>query len=165
MDYVYIGKFLGTHGLKGEIKLKSDFKYIDRVLKKGFCFYIGFDKKKEIFLRFRVHKGNYLILFEGLEDINLVEKYINQKVYVLRDDLSLSSDQFVYEDYIGLSCYFNDKCFGMIDDIVNYGNSNYVFLIKDSIKEIIIPFNDNFIDYVKNDNIYFKNVEGFIDEN
>lgn len=81
--YVYVGKFLGTHGLKGEIKLKSNFEYIDRILKKGFNFYIGDNKNKEIFSNYRIHKGNYLVVFKGLEDINLIEKYINKKVYVL----------------------------------------------------------------------------------
>ena len=32
--YVYIGKLNGAHGLKGELKFKSDFLYLDRVLKK-----------------------------------------------------------------------------------------------------------------------------------
>lgn len=161
--YVYVGKFLGTHGLKGEIKLKSNFEYIDRILKKGFNFYIGDNKNKEIFSNYRIHKGNYLVVFKGLEDINLIEKYINKKVYVLRDDLNLDANSLVYEDYIGLSCYFNDEFFGMVEDIVDYGRGNYVFIIQGE-KEIIIPFSNNFIDKVKDNIIYFKNVRGFLSE-
>ena len=63
MNYVYIGKFIGTHGLKGELKLKSSFLYIDKVLKKGFCFYIGSTKNKVYLSNYRYHNGCYLIAF------------------------------------------------------------------------------------------------------
>lgn len=164
MNYVYIGKFEGTHGIKGEIKLKSNFEYINRVLKENFALYIGEEKIKETFKKFRIHKEKYLIILKDLEDINLIEKYINKKVYVLKEDLLLEQGQLVYEDYIGMNCYYNEKYLGKIIDIVNCGNNNYVIEVKDK-KEILIPFNDNFIEKTNDKNIYFKNMEGFIDEN
>ncbi len=75
MNYVYVGKFIGTHGLKGELKLKSSFLYIDKVLKKGFCFYIGSAKNKVYLSNYRYHNGCYLITFEGFLDINLVDSF------------------------------------------------------------------------------------------
>ena len=56
--------------------------------------------------------------------------------------------------------YFNDEFFGTVEDIVDYGRGNYVFIIQGE-KEIIIPFSNNFIDKVKDNIIYFKNVRGF----
>ena len=47
MNYINIGKTTSTHGLKGELKLKSSFLYIDSILKKDFTFYIG-DSKEEV---------------------------------------------------------------------------------------------------------------------
>ena len=163
MDYVYVGKFAGCHALKGEIKLKTDFEYLDKILVKDFNFYIGKDKNKEVLVNNRYHNGYYLMLFKDLDSIDKVSKYINQKVYVLKDDLNLDENELVYEDYIGLSCYYNNKLFGEINDIVCYGGGNYVFSIK-SDKEILIPFNKHFIDKVTSKEIYFKNLEGFFDE-
>ena len=38
MEYVYVGKITSTHGIKGELKIKSYFKYKDLVFKKNnFC--------------------------------------------------------------------------------------------------------------------------------
>ena len=35
MDFVYIGELVNTHGLKGEVKIISDFKEKDKVFKVG----------------------------------------------------------------------------------------------------------------------------------
>ena len=31
MEYVYVGRIITTHGIKGEIKIRSNFKYKDKV--------------------------------------------------------------------------------------------------------------------------------------
>ena len=50
MDLINIGKIVNTHGIKGELRIISDFEYKTRVFQKGFNLYIGKDKiKEEIF--------------------------------------------------------------------------------------------------------------------
>ena len=165
MNYVYVGKFIGTHGLKGELKLKSSFLYKDKVLKDGFCFYIGSEKKKVSLLNYRYHNGCYLLTFDGFLDINLVENFKSEEVYVSRNDLCLDEGEYVFEDYIGLDAYDGDTFLGKINGIVDCGLNNYVFDINGS-KEILIPLNDNFIDKViLDDRIVFKEVEGLVDAN
>ena len=44
MKLVYIGKYVNTHGLKGEIKILSDFEYKDKVFKAGNSIYIDNNK-------------------------------------------------------------------------------------------------------------------------
>ena len=46
-EYVYIGKIVNTHGIKGELRLLSDFKYKDRVFLENRKIYIGEDKIEE----------------------------------------------------------------------------------------------------------------------
>ena len=165
MEYIYIGKILGTHGLKGELKLKSDFIYINKVLYNDFCFFVGEKKLPVILKDSRLHNGVYLIIFKDFENINLVENLKNNSLYVLKEDLCLSSDEYVFEDYMNLNCYFNDILIGKVVDIIDYGNSNYVFYITGE-KDILIPVNDNFIEkVVLNDKIIFKEVGGLIDAN
>ena len=165
MKYIYIGKITSTHGLKGELKLKSSFVYIDKVLKKDFSFYIGNEKEKVDLLKSRFHNGIYLLTFIGYEDINLVENFRNQEVYVLRDDINLEKGEYLFEDYIGLKAYYRENYIGDIKDIINCGNDNYVFDIIGE-KEILIPVNGRFIEkIILNDKIVFKEVEGLIDAN
>ena len=68
-----VGKIVGTHGIKGELKVKSDTSF-DR-FKKGSKLYI--DKKEEITVNsHRQHKGMELITINGLKDINDVLCYV-----------------------------------------------------------------------------------------
>ncbi|MBQ6546790.1 MAG: 16S rRNA processing protein RimM [Bacilli bacterium] len=164
MEYINIGYITSTHGLKGELKLKSSFTYIDRVLQPEFSLYIGDNKEQVTLIKHRFHKGMYLLTFKGYEDINLVENFRNKKVYIIKEDLNLKNDEFLFEDYIGLKAYYSDKNIGTITDIIDCGNNNYVFSINDS--EILIPLNKDFIEKViLNDRVLFKDVEGLINEN
>ena len=54
MNKIIIGKYVNTHGIKGEIRIKSNFKYKDKVFKIGNKIII--DKPYEI-MSYRVHKG------------------------------------------------------------------------------------------------------------
>ena len=56
MKYVLIGRLVNTHGLKGEVRILSSFKYKDRVFKKGMKIYIGKDKVCEEITGYRYHK-------------------------------------------------------------------------------------------------------------
>ena len=44
-EYIYIGKIVNTHGIKGEIRILSDFEKKDSVFVVGMPIYIG--RKKE----------------------------------------------------------------------------------------------------------------------
>ena len=161
MKYVYIGKFMGTHGLNGEIKFNSSFPYLDKVFKSGFPLYLGNNKEKVIFKSFRDNNKNYLVLLENI-DYDLVRKYINNKVYVKKEDLELDKNSYVIEDFLDKEAYFKGKNIGVITDIIDYGMGNLVIIIKGS-SELLIPYNKDFIEKVS-DKIYLKNLEAFIDE-
>ena len=47
MEYIYIGDIVNTHGIKGELRILSDFKYKENVFKKNFKIYIGKTKKNK----------------------------------------------------------------------------------------------------------------------
>lgn len=165
MEYIHIGKITGTHGLKGELKLKSSFLYIEKILKRDFSFFIGNTKEEVNLLKHRFHNGMYLLTFKNYEDINLVENFRNQELYVLRKDLKLTNDEFLFEDLIGLNAYYKESLLGKVQDIVNCGNNNYVFYIRGN-REILIPVNKKFIEkIIISDRIIFKEVEGLINAN
>ena len=47
MNYVYIGKIVNTHALKGEVRILSNFEFKEKVFKVGTSVYIGEEKIKE----------------------------------------------------------------------------------------------------------------------
>ena len=56
MELVRIGKIVNTHGIKGELRILSDFEFKDKVFKKGVKVYVGKKKKEFIINSYRFHK-------------------------------------------------------------------------------------------------------------
>ena len=81
MKYIYIGDVVNTHGLKGEVRLISDFEHKKKVFKKGFKLYIGRDKDELVINTYRVHKEYDMLTFEGLTSIDDVIIYKGDKAY------------------------------------------------------------------------------------
>ncbi len=157
MEYIWIGKIVNTHGIKGELKIKSDFERKDLVFKKGFNLYIGEEKKKETITSYRVHKDFDMVTFEGYRDINEVLKYLKRNVYINRDDLKLDDKEVLLEDIIGMEVEDNQEIIGKIKDYV-YNNSN-ILLVVSGGKNFYIPYKSNYIVKIDKENkiVYTKN--------
>ena len=93
MKYIYVGKIVNTHGIKGEVRILSDFKYNDKVFVKGFNIYIGKNKDNKIINSYRYHKIFDMITMVGINNIQDVLVYKGRDVFVNRDDLVLDDDQ------------------------------------------------------------------------
>ena len=46
MEYIYVGRIITTHGLNGEMKIRSNFKYKDQAFKVGNKIYIGLTREE-----------------------------------------------------------------------------------------------------------------------
>ena len=143
MDYIYIGKIVSTHGIKGEVKIISDFFEKDKIFKKGFKLYITPLYHEEVINTYRVHKNYDMVTFNGYNDINEILKYIGMGVYIKRSDLALKEDEYLLSDLIGYAVYDNNKLLGKVSGI-NF-NNNVLLKIDDNF---YIPFIDEFIEKV-----------------
>ena len=161
MDYIYIGKIVNTFGIKGEVKIISDFYEKDKVFKSGFKLYISPMYIEEEIAFTSVHKGYNLVLFKNYNNINEVLKYKGMGVYIKRSDLSLDKDEYLIEDLIGYDIYDEDKLLGKVEEI---SKNNSVLLKINSDKVFYIPFIDEFILKVDVDNkkILTRNGSDFI---
>ena len=162
MDYIYIGTIISTHGIKGELKIKSNFEYKDKVFTKGFNLYLGENKTREIINTYRYHKIYDMVTFEGYNNINEVLKYLKQKVYIKREDLNIEKD-YVLDDLINLKVYEQDEYLGTIKDIYDNNGNTLLECIKDN-KSFYIPYNSNFIKNVdtKSGKIIVSNAKDLI---
>lgn len=143
MDYIYIGKIVSTHGIKGEVKIISDFFEKEKIFKKGFKLYLTPLYHEEIINTYRVHKNYDMVTFDGYKDINEVLKYIGMGVYIKRCDLDLKEDEYLLNDLIGYEVYEDSKLLGKVSSISF--NNNVLLKIDD---KFYIPFIDEFIEKV-----------------
>ena len=137
-----VGKIVGTHGIKGELKVKSDTSF-DR-FKKGSKLYI--EKEEEIIINsHRQHKGMELITINNLTNINDVLCYVGKDLYVPHNREELEDGEFYYEDLIGLDCYDSkDNLIGTVIDLQEVPQG-LILEIKSNTKTILVPFVDEFI--------------------
>lgn len=144
MKYINIGKLVNTHGIKGEVRIISNFKYKDRVFIPGMKIYIGKDKICEEINSYRHHKIFEMITIKGYNDINQVLKYKGEYVFVNKDDIILNDFEYLDEDIIGLKVFVDDKYMGIVKKIERY-NTNNLLVVKGEIKDYLIPYNFDII--------------------
>ncbi len=143
---IYIGKYANTHGLKGEIRILSNFSRKDLVFKLGNILYI--DNKEYEITSYRVHKNYDMVTFKGINNINDIEYLKGKDVYI--KDIKVD---FLIEDINKYKVLIDNQTI-KIKEILE--NKKYKILVLEDGK--MIPFIDEFVLNVNNDNktIYIR---------
>lgn len=161
MKYVLVGKLVNTHGLKGEVRILSEFKYKDRVFLPGMKIYIGRDKVCEEIVSYRHHKIFEMIMMKGYNDINQVLKYKGEYVFVNKEDIKLNLGEYLDEDIIGLNVIVDGKVMGVVKRIEKH-NRNEILVVKSVDKNYLIPYNFDIIENIdlEKKEMSVKNIQG-----
>lgn len=165
MEYIYVGYMASTHGIKGEIKLKSNFNLKTKAFSINNNIYIGNNKEEYKITSYRTHKGYDMIILEGFDNINDVLKFKGQKFYVLRDDLSLNEDEIIDTDLLNIEVLVDNKKIGYIKSIESITTTKKILVIDIEGKEVLIPYEKEFIDHIDLNKkcIYIKPIKGMIE--
>ena len=160
MDLTYLGKIVNTHGIKGEVRIISDFEYKKEAFKTNNQLVI--DNDILTIKTYRKHKNYDMVTFKEKDDINDVLKYKGSKVYIDRDNIKFPG--ILNQDLIGLEVYDNNTLTGKVVDI--YKTNQYDLLVIDGIKRHMIPNIDKFIKKIdlNNNKIEVNYIKGLIDE-
>lgn len=161
MEFIRIGKLVNTHGIKGEVKILSDFTKKELIFKPNFILYLGNKKEAFTITCYRHHKIFDMVTLEGLNNINDVLKYKGLDVFINREDLELKND-YLLEDLVGLTVIEDKTILGKVVDLM-YNNGNDLLCIKGE-KNFYIPVNGGYIKNVdlKNKKIEVENAKGLI---
>ena len=160
MNLIYIGKLVNTHGLKGEVKLISDFKFKDDVFKINNNIYIN-DIKYTI-KSYRKHKMFDMITLDGIDEIDKALELKGSLVYINREEYKFNG--YLNEDLIGLDVYDNDILKGKVTDI--YKTNNSELLVIEGNKKHMVPNIDVFIKEVdlENNKLFINYIKGLDNE-
>lgn len=160
MNLIYIGKLVNTHGIKGEIRIISDFKYKKDVFKENNNLYIN--NTKYIINSYRLHKMYDMVTLQGINSIEEALTLKGFKVYINRDEFKF--DGYLNEDLIGLSVYDKDLYKGKIIEILKTKSND--LLVIDGIKKHMVPNIDIFVKNVdlENKKMEINYIEGLDNE-
>lgn len=164
METIQIGKIVGTHALKGELKVRSKGNLANECLVKGNFVFIQ-NKEYEI-TTVRVHKTNYLVSFKGYADINMVENLIGSFVFVDKKTIKIEENETLVSDLLKCHIYIEGKAIGQVERVIDNGKHDILVVMNDR-KKIMIPYVDAFIESenIKEGMIVVKSIKGLIDEN
>lgn len=132
---IRIGKYVNTHGIKGEIRILSDFSRKDLVFKKGFKIYI---KDNEFIINsYRKHKDYDMVTLEGINNINDIIDLKGNYVYVKRKDIN----SFIDEDLYGYNVVVKEKEYKIINIIEN--KAHKILVLNNNV---MVPYVTEFIE-------------------
>ena len=151
---IYIGKIVNTHGIKGELRILSSFKYKEEIFKVGNFLYI--DNNKYQIKTYRKHKNYDMVTLNDFNNINEVLFLKEKQVYSLREYVK----EVLPEDLIGYEIIKDDKKQGKVKYIMQ--NKVQDILVTDTNKKII--FIKEFIKNIDNNKKVII-VGGMFDEN
>lgn len=137
MDKVFIGKIVSTHGIKGELKILSDFPYKNKVFvvdKK-----IIIDDKEYTIKSYRVHKNFDMVTLNDYKDINEVLFLLKKNVYIEKDKLNLNDNEVLDEELITYKVLTNTGKVGIIKEIFKASETNKIIRVLFD-KEVLIPY-------------------------
>ena len=151
-NFLEIGLFVGVHGIKGEMKLKSYTEIPEDIFS-----YKGIhveNSNKPINLVFiRKIKNIFICRIENIITRNEAEKLRGLKLFINRNKLSkLSDDEFYQVDLLGFQVYnLKRESFGSIISFNDFGGGLLVEVNKND-EIFYLPMSSNFlkdINYVK----------------
>ncbi len=144
MELIEIGKIVGTHGIKGEVKLTpwTDDLY-DLLDLEEFYFKDGTPLHVELS---RVHKNALIIKFREFADMNAAEVQRGKILYT--EKLPLPEGRYYIQDLIGLDAVTQGAVFGKLTDVFNTGANDIYEIKTNDGKTLYLPVIDGVIDRV-----------------
>jgi len=148
MEYVKIGAVANTHGLKGTMKVKSFTDFKEERYKKGNTLYIFFKNEyiPVTVMKMKSVKNLEYIDVKEFTHINEVEKFKGSELFIDKEEIHriIEEDAFYYTDLIGCEIY-TDSPIGVVADIREYPQGEYLVINTKEKKNVLIPFLKRFI--------------------
>lgn len=161
MDEIYIGKVVNTHGIKGEIRILSDFLYKEKAFKVDT--HIIIDGKGYKITSYRRHKNYEMISLDGYSNINDVLFLKGKKVYKKRRELNLLKEEILDSDLVSYKVIEKEGKSGIIKEIFYASHSNKILRVLFD-REVLIPFSSPMIKKIdpENKKIEVELIDGMI---
>ena len=147
MEYIKIGAIAGTHGLRGEVSVKSFTQFDEIRFAKGSVIYretaAGMQELQIVSMREKTDR--VLLQFAGYDHIDQVESWKGSLLYIQKEQLhKLDEDEVYYFEL--MHCQVEDidgHMLGEVSDLIETGGG--VVLRVTGEKEILIPYVKAFI--------------------
>lgn len=141
-DMLQVGVITSTHGIRGEVKVFPTTDDNNRFKKLKDCF---IEYKNEMIPvkanGCKFFKNMVILHFDGINDINDVEKYKQCKLFVDRQHaVPLQKDEYYMTDLIDITVVTEtDRTLGVLKEIIPTGANDVYVVVDEEGKEILLP--------------------------
>lgn len=141
-ELIPVGKIIGTHGIRGQMKLHSYSGNADSLsAAKSVTLKSPAGTLRELQIScFKANAGKFIIGIQDVDDINLVQPFVGSEVCLKRGQLpGLEEDEYYWSDLIGLQVVTDDgTLLGTVADIFETGSSD-IYVVRNAEREYLIP--------------------------
>ena len=147
-NLVNIGTIVGTHHLRGSVKINSIFENIELIENERVLLEKN-DKKKLLVVKNvkRLNDKKAILDFEGIDNIDAAKELNGYKIKIRRDLLpERNEDDFYIKDLFGIEVFSGNEKIGEIIDVMETAAHNILIIEDiDTEKEIMVPLIDEFV--------------------
>lgn len=147
--WILLGRIVGAHGVRGELKLESFTQPFEAILKyQPWRLRLRDSESEAVGVRGRANEKGLVIRLPGIEDRDAAEASRGMEVFVPRSTLPAPKPgEFYWVDLEGLKVRnLEGVDFGTVSHLFDTG-ANDVMVVKDAERERLVPFVMD--DYVK----------------
>lgn len=145
-QYLEAGKIVGTHGIRGAVRVQPWSDSGDFLTGFKSFFLDGGGEKKLDVLKAQPHGNIVIITFKGVQTVEQAEAYRGRVIYINRNDVSLPEGRYFVDDLIGCRVLDADdgREYGRVADVSATG-ANDVWHIEKDGKEYLVPVIDEVV--------------------
>ena len=141
-ELISVGKIIGTHGIKGQLKLHSysgNFESL-RAARTAVLKTTDGMLRDVTIKSFNANSGKFIISLQGFDDIDQVKPLVGNELCLKRCQLpKLTDDEYYWSDLIGLQVFTDDgTLLGKIAEIFETGSSD-IYVVRNEKREYLIP--------------------------
>lgn len=140
-DYLEVGEVVGTHGVRGEMRI-NPWCDAPSFLKKFKKLYLDEKGAKSLDIKSAREHGNVaLIVADGIDTVEKAQAMRGKVLYIKRDEAKLQKGNYFIAELIDCTVYDADDesiVYGIITDVSETGANDVWHITKDN-KEYLIP--------------------------
>jgi 16S rRNA processing protein RimM len=166
-DLFIVAEILRAHGHRGDVVARPLTDYVG-TLTDAVRIYLGQEASEPLIIqKIRLHKGNYLLKLEGVDDMNDALALKGQKICLPKEELTpLQEGEYFLHDLVGLTVldHLGNEV-GPVEAIMETGGPQVLTGPGQDGKEFMIPFSPGTIDEVdlKKGTIRLVDLPGLLD--
>ena len=169
MEYLSLGKIIGSFGVDGTLKIYSTTNMSNKRYQKGNIVFLYNPQTQErevhTVLAFR-HSGNFdFVKLDGIDNPEVIQSLKSYEIHVEKDQKDLDKDTYFYSDLRGCKVVDQDgNEIGTVREVEEFPAQLTLRVMRSGKQDFFVPFVKQFIKEVNIENkvILIEKIEGLL---